>query len=138
MLPVLHLPHVIRERSQRYPVSRHGHTGRADAPAQPCEQFRELLIIDPHGRTPRADAAKLRQIGTADTEDEHTELAGSHQFLQSSLQLPVPGAGRNPVRHHDEPGLVVFHPVCPIGTFTTVKFRQSQFDGFAKERFILL
>ena len=37
---------------------------------------------------------------------------------------------------YDEPGLVVFHPVCPIGTFTTVKFRQSQFDGFAKERFI--
>lgn len=68
----LHLPHVIRERSQRYPVARHGHADHADTPAQPCEQFRELLIIDLHGRTPRADAAKLRKIGTADTEDEHT------------------------------------------------------------------
>ena len=129
MLPVLHLPHVIRERSQRYPVSRHGHTGHADAPAQPCEQFRELLIIDPHGRTPRADAAKLRQIGTADTEDEHAEL---------TVQLPVPGTGRYAVRHHDEPGLVVFHPMFPVGTFTIVEFGQSQLDSFTQERFILL
>ena len=138
MLPVLHLPHIFGGRSQRYPVSRHGHTDRADTPAQPCEQFRELLLIDLHGRAPRADARKLQQIGTAYTEDEYTELAGSRQFLQSSLQLPVPGAGRNPVRHHDKPGLVEFHPVCPVGTLAAVEFSQSQFDSFAKKRFIFL
>ena len=138
MSPVLHLPHILREWSQRYPVSRYGHADHADAPAQPCEQFRELLIIDLHGRTPRADAAKLRQVATADTEDEYTELAVGRQFLQSSLQLPVPGAGRNPVRHHDEPGLVVFHPMFPIGTFAVVEFDQSQLDGFTQKRFIFL
>lgn len=138
MLPDLHLPHILRGRSQRYPVTRYRHTDRADTPAQPCEQFRELLLIDLHGRASRTDAGKLQQIGAADTEDEHTELAVSRQYLQSSLQFPVPGAGRNPVRHHDEPGLVVFHPVCPVGTFAAVELGQGQLDGFPKECLILL
>ena len=134
MLPVLHLPHILRERSQRYPVARYGHADHVDAPAQPCKQFRELLLIDLHGRTPRTDAAKLRQVSASNTEDEHTELAVDRQFLQSSLQLPVPGAGRYTVRHHDKPGLVEFHPVCPVGTLAAVEFGQGQLDGFTQER----
>ena len=80
MLPVLHLPHVIRERSQRYPVSRHGHTGHADAPAQPCEQFRELLII----------ARKISVTVTMDEREDAFAPGKPHQlFYMSKKMIPT-------------------------------------------------